>query len=59
MIKKLKILWLKWMWVLFKNKPYKEVQKEILKERGVVVLKPKTRIKISNGNYASTKRTNR
>lgn len=57
MIKRLKILWIKWKWVLFGKKNIKQVQKEILKEHGIEVKKPKKKFKPSNAHYASTKRT--
>jgi hypothetical protein len=57
MIKKLKVLWLKWKWVLFGKKTFKQANYEINKERAAHLIKPKKRFKISNANYASTKRS--
>lgn len=57
MIKKIKILLIKLKWILFGGKPAKEVFNEINEIRGIKTIKPIKRYKISNGNYASTKRT--
>lgn len=56
MLKWIKILFIKWKWVLFGKKTLKQTRYEIKKEKGVPT-RPKTRFKVSNAHYASTKRT--